>query len=78
MPAPGAGVVAGEAEDDIAPPGRGCGFAGLPEFVRVIPGVIIGGRGTAPLGLLWPGPANEGRAIDGADVLAMFEALRLC
>lgn len=42
----GAGAWAGGVEDLTVPPRRACALAGLPELVRVMPGVIIGGRGT--------------------------------
>lgn len=41
-------------------------FAGLPEFVRVSPGVIIGGRGTdGPNGRFSPEPPKLGRMMVG-------------
>jgi len=69
-------VAGAGAGDVVAPPGRVCVLAGLPELVRAIPGVIMGGRGTdveAPFGRFCPEPPKEGRAIEGTEDLGMFE-----
>ena len=75
---PAGGVGAGEAED--VAPGREGTVAGLAELVRVMPGVIIGGRGTdteAPFGRPRPAPENAGRAIEGVDGLLVSEGAEL-
>lgn len=55
-----AGVADGRRDGDT--------FAGLPEFVRASPGVIIGGLGTAAAdGRFCPDPPKFGRIIVGPD-----------